>query len=422
MKPPVALGVAGLGVVGCGLIDLIRSGGLAQAGTQVRIAGVCARTRDRDRPVDVSGYDWFDDPIALARDPGVEVFVELMGGAEGPTRAAVETALGAGKPVVTANKALVAEHGDHLARLCAQSGAGLYFEAAIMAGTPIVRVLRDGLAPARVRGLRAVLNGTCNFILSEMSQAEAPFDAALARAQALGFAEADPSLDVGGGDAAQKLAILASLAFGGAPDLAQVSQRGITGVRPADLMWAHDLGLRLKSLAQAQWTPEGVRLSVAPTLLAADDPLAGLSGAMNGAVISADPIGEVTLLGVGAGAGATALGVGADIVEASAAPRTHPFGAERAQPNYAAAEDRLCDWLLIGRDLGSEGALAFGRRIGVPPDLLGGRHDTVAMRVAQRSAREVYSAMDAVWPDGTVDAPSVYPIEGDGNPLQGARP
>src|SRR5579872_7329766 len=246
------VGVAGLGNVGAGLLKLIDTRpNFAPVGREAVVTGVSARSRSRPRPVDISNLPWFDDPVALAASPNNDIFVELIGGSDGPAKVAVETALKAGKPVVTANKALIAEHGAHLAALAEASGAPLLFEAAVMGGTPAVKMLREAMVGDEVVQVAGILNGTCNYILTEMEATGRAFADVLAEAQRLGYADADPTIDVGGFDAAHKISILAALAFGCAPNFAAAQIEGIDQVELLDIHLAHDLGYRIRLIAQA---------------------------------------------------------------------------------------------------------------------------------------------------------------------------
>ncbi|MCC7266997.1 MAG: homoserine dehydrogenase, partial [Caulobacteraceae bacterium] len=244
------LGVAGLGTVGAGLLNFISDQpDFAPAGGKAVVAGVSARSRSRPRPFDIANLPWFDDPVALAISPETDIFVELIGGSDGPAKAAVEAALRAGKPVVTANKALIAEHGAELAALAEDNGAPLLFEAAVMGGTPAVKMLREALVGDQVKSVSGILNGTCNYILTEMERGGRGFADVLAEAQRLGYAEADPTMDVGGFDAAHKISILAALAFGCAPTYAAAEIEGIESVELLDIRLAHALGYRIKLVA-----------------------------------------------------------------------------------------------------------------------------------------------------------------------------
>ncbi|HWA79659.1 MAG TPA: homoserine dehydrogenase, partial [Acetobacteraceae bacterium] len=230
MNRPLSIAIAGLGTVGMGVLRLLRDNAdiiTARAGRPLAVTAVSARTRARDRGIALSGLRWFDDPTALVADPAVDVIVEVIGGAEGVARTLVEAALAAGKPVVTANKALLAIHGAELARLAERSGAPLGFEAAVAGGLPVIQTVREGLAGNRIERVAGILNGTCNYILSMMREEGREFADVLAEAQRLGYAEADPSFDIDGIDAAHKLAILAALAFGRPVAFADVYVEGI---------------------------------------------------------------------------------------------------------------------------------------------------------------------------------------------------
>ena len=320
------LGVAGLGTVGAGLVSLAQSHPrFAPGGAQVTVSGVTARSRGTHRPIDVSGYAWFDDPVALATSPENDIFVELIGGAEGVARAAVTAALELGKPVVTANKALIARHGAELARLAESKGAPLLYEAAVMGGTPAVKMLREALVGEEVEAVAGILNGTCNFILSQMEASGQGFAEVLAQAQRLGFAEADPTTDIGGFDAGHKIVILAALAFGLAPDLDGALIEGLQGIELLDLRLAHDLGYRIKLLAMAGRAADGVRVRVHPALLPLAHPLARADGALNALFIQGSRIGRIFMEGPGAGAGPTAAAVAADIAEVISGARRPVF-------------------------------------------------------------------------------------------------
>lgn len=310
------IGVAGLGTVGGGLLQLLAERpGFAPAGGQAVVAGVTARSRSRPRAVDISGLTWFDDPVALATSPGIDIFVELMGGSDGPAKASVEAALKAGKPVVTANKALIAEHGAELAALAEANGAPLLFEAAVMGGTPAVKMLREAMVGDDVRGVAGILNGTCNFILSEMEAKGSSFGDVLAEAQRMGYAEADPTMDVGGFDAAHKVSILAALAFGCAPNFDAAEIEGITEVDSLDIRLARDLGYRIRLIASADRTADGVAVRVHPSLVPEGHPLAETRGALNALFIEGTRIGRIFIQGPGAGSGPTAAAVAADIAD-----------------------------------------------------------------------------------------------------------
>ncbi|WP_066687153.1 homoserine dehydrogenase [Caulobacter sp. CCH9-E1] len=310
------VGVAGLGTVGGGLLQfLAERPGFAPAGDKAVVTAVSARSKSRPRTVDISNLAWFDDPVALAASPDVDLFVELIGGSDGPAKAAVETALKAGKPVVTANKALIAVHGAELAALAESQGVPLLFEAAVMGGTPAVKMLREAMVGDDVVSVAGILNGTCNFILSEMEKTGRSFADVLREAQGLGYAEADPTMDVGGFDAGHKISILAALAFGCAPNFEAAEIEGISDVDLLDIKLAKDLGYRIKLIAGAAKAEDGVAVKVHPSLVPLDHPLAQAGGALNALFIEGTRIGRIFIQGPGAGAGPTAAAVAADIAD-----------------------------------------------------------------------------------------------------------
>ena len=310
------IGVAGLGTVGAGLLNFLSDRpGFAPAGGQAVVTGVSARSRSRPRPFDISNLAWFDDPVALATSDQTDIFVELIGGSDGPAKAAVEAALNAGKPVVTANKALIAEHGAELAALAEARGVPLLFEAAVMGGVPAVKMMREALVGDDIKSVAGILNGTCNYILTEMDTGGRAFADVLAEAQRLGYAEADPTMDVGGFDAAHKISILAALAFGCAPTYAAAEVEGIDQIELLDLNLARDLGYKIKLIASADRSEDGVLVRVHPSLVAVDHPLARAGGALNALFIEGSRIGRIFVQGPGAGAGPTAAAVAADIAD-----------------------------------------------------------------------------------------------------------
>jgi len=335
------IGIAGLGTVGGGLLELLTaSPNFAPAGGKVTIAGVSARSRSRPRPVDISKMPWFDDPVALAASPDVDVFVELIGGSDGPAKVAVETALRSGKPVVTGNKALIAEHGAELAALAEANDAPLLFEAAVMGGTPAVKMLREAMVGDDVAVVAGILNGTCNYILTEMEATGRSFADVLAEAQNLGYAERyDPSMDTGGFDAAHKITILAALAFGCAPTYAAAEIEGIEAVEALDIRLAKDLGYRIKLIASASRSEDGVSVRVHPTLAPLDHPLARANGAVNALFIEGKRIGRIFIQGPGAGSGPTAAAVAADIADVMTGARRPVFQAPATTLKPFAAVD-----------------------------------------------------------------------------------
>jgi homoserine dehydrogenase len=317
MSNALRLGVAGLGVVGTSLVRLLqrRHAGLAmRMGRDLALAAYSAR-RKGDRGVDLGGALYFANPAELAASADIDIFVELIGGADGAALDAVKAALSRGTSVVTANKAMLAAHGFELAALAEQGG-----------GIPVIKTLRESLAGNAIQRVSGILNGTCNYILSRMETENLPFEVCLSEAQRLGYAEADPTFDVGGFDTAHKLAILASLAFGAKIDAGAVSVEGIETITLADLSAAAELGFRIKLLGVAERTAHGVEQRVHPTMVAKSAPLAQTMGVLNAVSIDGDAIGELTLVGPGAGGDATASAVAADIVDIARGVRVPPFG------------------------------------------------------------------------------------------------
>ncbi|SDO44322.1 homoserine dehydrogenase [Aureimonas jatrophae] len=331
MERPMRLGIAGLGTVGASLARLLadkRDVYGMRAGRPLEVAAVSARDRTRDRGVDLSGATWFDDPVALARDGEIDVFVELVGGADGAAFESVKAALNRGLPVVTANKALLAHHGLQLARLAHKRGAPIFFEAAAAGGIPIIKTMREALRGNTVERVYGILNGTCNYMLTRMEREGIAFDACLADAQRLGYAEADPTFDIGGFDAAHKLALLTSLAFGCEIDLDAIFIEGISTVTNADIEAAAELGYRIKLLAVAQRTDSGIEQRVHPTMIPAHSALAQVDGVTNAVAVDTDLLGSVLLVGPGAGGNATASAVLSDVIDAAQGIRMPAFGLE----------------------------------------------------------------------------------------------
>ncbi len=329
MAAPLKVGLAGLGTVGTSVIHLLESGRdklLARCGRGIEIAAVCARSRGKKRDIDLQKFRWVADPVALARDPAIDVLVELMGGAGDPAKRAVETALDCGKPVVTANKALLAGHGQRLAALAERHQVALNFEASVGGGIPIVKTLREGLNGDAFTRIYGILNGTCNYILTRMEQDRLAFADCLREAQRLGYAEADPSFDVEGHDTAQKLSILASLAFGTRLDPDAIYVEGISSITLADLDAADELGYRVKLLGVAVKTEAGIEQRVHPTMVPKESAIAQVMGVTNAVTIDAQGLTPITLVGPGAGGMATASAVVSDLADIARGVRSPPFG------------------------------------------------------------------------------------------------
>ncbi|MBL3577470.1 homoserine dehydrogenase [Rhodovulum visakhapatnamense] len=329
MTTPLRLGIAGLGTVGAGVLKIVQSRAnlLAQRGGRpVVVTAGSARSRGKDRGVDLSGYAWEDDPVALARRDDVDVLVELMGGSDGPAKAATEAALAAGKDVVTANKAMLAIHGQTLAETAEAAGRVIRFEAAVAGGIPVVKALTEGLAGNQIARIMGVMNGTCNYILTRMEREGLPYETVFDEAQALGYLEADPTLDVGGIDAGHKLSLLTAIAFGTRVDFDAVELEGIERISIVDIRHAADMGFRIKLLGVAQMTGRGLEQRMSPCLVPAQSPLGQLEGATNMVVLEGDAVGQIVLRGAGAGEGPTASAVMSDVIDIARGYRVATFG------------------------------------------------------------------------------------------------
>jgi homoserine dehydrogenase len=334
MAAALKVGIAGLGTVGAAVVELIQSQRAtlaARCGRPIEVVAVCARSRSKKRRGAIKKLRWVDDPVRLASDREIDVFVELIGGEGDPARTAVSTALAHAKSVVTANKALLARHGVGLAALAEKHHVALNFEAAVGGAIPIVKTLREGLAGNSLARVYGILNGTCNYILTRMEQDKLAFAECLREAQRLGYAEADPSFDVDGHDTAQKLAILASLAFGTKLDQRAVYVEGISSLASEDLEWASELGYRVKLLGVAVRTEQGIEQRVHPTMVPKDSALAQIMGVTNAVSIDAEAMAPITLVGPGAGGSATASAVLSDIGDIARGVRTAPLGTPAAR-------------------------------------------------------------------------------------------
>ena len=329
MPTSLRLGIAGLGTVGTGTVKIVQAHRellQLRAGRAIEITAVSARSRSRDRGVDLSDYGWEDDPVALARREDVDVFVELMGGEDGPAKASVEAAIAAGKHVVTANKAMLAVHGQMLAEQAEAKGVALRFEAAVAGGIPVVKALSESLSGNRIKRVMGVMNGTCNYILTRMENDGVPYETVFAEAKALGYLEADPTLDVGGIDAGHKLALLAAIAFGTKVNFAGVELEGIQRISITDINQARDMGFRIKLLGVARMTGRGLEQRMQPCLVPADSPLGQLQNATNMVVIEGDAAGQIVLRGAGAGEGPTASAVMGDVMDIARGFQMSTFG------------------------------------------------------------------------------------------------
>ncbi len=330
----IRIGIAGLGTVGQGTLALLHAQKdliAERCGRPILVSAVSARDRRKNRGIDLSAVRWFDDAVALAVDPEIDVVLELIGGADGIAKTTVERALDAGKPVITANKALLAHHGTELAHRAEAGGATLAYEAAVAGGTPVIKGLREGLAANTVTRVYGILNGTCNYILSTMRETGREFGEVLAEAQKLGYAETDPSFDVDGVDAAHKLAILTALAFGCEVNFEAVHVEGIREVSALDIAYAEELGYRIKLLGLARLIDGGVEQRVHPSMVRAAAPIANVEGVFNAVVAEGNFVDNVVWEGRGAGAGPTASAVVADLIDIARGIRLPAFALPAAR-------------------------------------------------------------------------------------------
>ncbi len=427
MTRPLSVGVAGLGTVGGGVLKMLRDNAdivSARAGRPIAVTAVSARDRSKDRGFPVSGLRWYDDPVALASDPAVDVVVELMGGSEGPALALSEASILAGKPFVTANKALMAVHGASLARAAEERGVPLAFEAAVAGGIPVIKALREGLSGNRISAVAGILNGTCNYILTQMRERGREFADVLADAQKLGYAEADPSFDIDGIDAAHKLSILAALAFGRPVAFKDVHVEGIRHISAVDIAFATELGYRIKLLGIARQTEAGIETRVHPCMVPASAPIARVDGVFNAVVAEGDFVGRVMLEGRGAGEGPTASAVVADLIDIARNRVTPVWGAAGAALSSAPSVpmsahigcyylrlmvvDRpgvIADVTAILRDMGVslESMLQRGRSPGEAVPVVLVTHET--RESAMRAALDRIGALDTV-----MEAPALIRI------------
>jgi len=329
MTTPLRLGIAGLGTVGVGIVKIIQQHAELlekRAGRPIVISAVSARAKYKDRGVDLSDYAWEDDPVELAKRDDVDVFVEVMGGHEGPAKDATAAAIIAGKDIVTANKALLAIHGQALAESAEAAGRVIRFEAAVAGGIPVVKSLTEGLAGNEISRVMGVMNGSCNYILTRMEDAGLSYEAVFEEANNLGYLEADPELDVGGIDAGHKLALLASIAFGTKVDFDAVELEGIGAITIDDIHQAADMGYKIKLLGVAQMTGRGLEQRMSPCLVPDTSPLGQLEGGTNMVVLEGDAVSQIVLRGPGAGEGPTASAVMGDVMDIARGIRISTFG------------------------------------------------------------------------------------------------
>ena len=329
MSSSLKIGIAGLGTVGSGLVRLIveheKELGL-RAGRKIEISRISARDRNANRGFDISPYGWDDDPLELVFDEDIDVVVELIGGSDGISKDLIFAALKNGKHVVTANKALIAHHGKAISHAAEAAGVSFSYEAAVAGGIPIIKSLREGLAGNKLSRIYGILNGTCNYILTAMSEQGREFEDILAECQKLGYAEANPGFDIDGIDTAHKLAILASVAFGGEVNFEAVHVEGIRHISTMDMQFAEELGFRIKLLGIASIQENGLEQRVHPCMVPFANPIANVSGALNAVVADGNFIGTIVQEGAGAGAGPTASAVASDIIDIARGLRVPVFG------------------------------------------------------------------------------------------------
>jgi homoserine dehydrogenase len=424
---PLRIAIAGLGTVGGGVIKTLQARGgelAARGGRAIEVVCVSARNKNKKRHAHIDGIAWEDDPVALARHD-CDVIVELIGGADGPALALAEAALASGKHVVTANKAMLAEHGAELAALAEKNNVALKFEAAVAGGIPIVKALRESFIAHGIHAVRGILNGTCNYILTQMEATGRSFEDVLAEAQRLGFAEADPELDVGGGDTAHKLALLSSLAFETKPNLAHITVEGIAHIKPEDIGFAREFGCRIKLLGVARLTPHGLDQRVGPAMVKLGTPLADVEGAFNAVVADAGAAGPFFFEGRGAGEAPTASAVIGDLVDIARGRFGPAFGVAASSLKElprAKDETRRSAFYLRFEVLDEPGVLAQiahrlaesgvsiesmiqrGRAPGEPVSIVMMTHDTPAPAVAR--ALKAVAASDKV-----LGQPCMIPME-----------
>ena len=329
MTKPLRLGIAGLGTVGVGVIKIIQeklSTLEARTGKKIIISAVTARSKTKQRGINLPPYQWEKDPVSLAKRDDVDIFIELIGGHDGVAKEAVEVAIRQGKDVVTANKALLAHHGHQLALKAEENGSILRFEAAVAGGIPVIKSLTEGLAGNSINRIMGVMNGTCNYILTRMESSGLSYEEVFSEANNLGYLEADPNLDIGGIDAAHKLSILSSIAFGTEVNFNGVELDGIDKITINDIHQAADMGFRIKLLGVSQMTSSGLEQRMSPCLVPAASPLGQLEGGTNMIVIDGDQVGQIVLRGAGAGEGPTASAVISDVADIARGVRLATFG------------------------------------------------------------------------------------------------
>ncbi|MBX2835189.1 MAG: homoserine dehydrogenase [Micavibrio sp.] len=428
MSHPLRLGIAGLGTVGAGVIKIVQQHKELlplRAGRDIQITAVSARTKNKARDFDISAYEWLDDPIKLATHPDVDVVLELIGGEEGAALTLVRTALENGKHVVTANKAMMAHHGCELAIIAEEKGVTLAYEAAVAGGIPAIKALREGAAANRIDAVYGILNGTCNYMLTNMRETGRDFDVILKEAQEMGYAEADPSFDVDGVDAAHKLCLLSSIAFGTKPDFENLKITGIRNITPTDIKFSGEFGYRIKLLGIAERTEKGIMQVLEPCLVPVEHPMGVVEDVYNAVFINGDAVDTVLLTGRGAGEGPTASAVMADVIDIAWGIHIPTFGVpvkSLKSPEWMDISDSeshyylrlnvndqagvMADVSITLRDLGVsiESMSQHGRDPGAPVSIVLLTHET--RHGDMLKACELFAKMDVV-----LDEPCLMRIE-----------
>jgi homoserine dehydrogenase len=434
MSEALRVGIAGLGTVGASVARVLAEKAdelTRRCGRAITVTAVSARDRTRDRGIDLSGVQWFDDPVALAREADIDVFVELMGGEDGPAKASVQAALERGKHVVTANKALLSRSGVSLAAIAEKNGVLLNYEAAVAGGIPVIKTMRESLAGNSVSRVFGILNGTCNYILTRMEAEGISFEECLADAQRLGYAEADPTFDIEGNDTAHKLSILTSLAFGTKISPDDIYLEGISNITQADIKAAAELGYRIKLLGVAQRSESGIEQRVHPTMVPTSSVIAQVHGVTNAVAIETDILGELLLSGPGAGGNATASAVIGDIADIAKSRPGFQHGpvfgrpAKELAPYKKAAmrkheggyfirltvHDRIGVFAAIAKRM-AENDISLESIVQRAADPQIGDHKTVILVTHSTSEASIRKAVEAITKDGhLVDKPQVIRIE-----------
>lgn len=329
MTKSLRIAIAGLGTVGCGVIEILQKKAelvTARAGCQFEITAVSSRDQSRDRPVDVSSYDWVNDPVEMAKRDDVDVVLEMIGGESGIAKKVIETALDHKKHVITANKALMAHHGFELADRADENGVQLLYEAAVGGGIPVIKTLRESFGGNKVKAVYGILNGTCNYILTEMRETGRDFEDVLADAQKAGYAEADPAFDIDGVDAAHKLCLIGALAFGIKPEFEKLKTKGIRNITASDITYAQEMGYRIKLLGITRSDESKIYQSVEPCLVQEYSTMGAVEGVFNTVLVDADSIDIGQSIGLGAGAGPTASSVVSDLFDLARGNSMPVFG------------------------------------------------------------------------------------------------